>query len=127
VNFLPRKTWDMTGKPKLVWSLVQLSLATEHKIVMVGHLIGVPVNIDGVLNMAYFEFIEIMDDNQPYLALMGLEWTFDNWEIINLKRRGVIFEVRYLKVTTPLDPSEGKTYIDPTRGNDIDNLYNMIA
>jgi hypothetical protein len=38
----------------------------------------------------------------------------------------MIFEVGYLKVTTPLDPSEGKIYIEPTRGNDIDNLYNMI-
>jgi hypothetical protein len=28
---------------------------------------------------------------------------------------------------TPLDPSEGQRYIEPTRGNDIDNLYNMTA
>jgi hypothetical protein len=48
-------------------------------------------------------------------------------EIINLKRREMIFEVGDLKVTAPLDPSEGKRYIEPTRGNDIDNLYNMTA
>jgi hypothetical protein len=26
VNVLPKKTWDLMGKPKLVWSHVQLSL-----------------------------------------------------------------------------------------------------
>jgi hypothetical protein len=44
-----------------------------------------------------------------------------------LKRREMIFEVGYLKVIVPLDPSEGKRYIEPTRGNDINNLYNMNA
>jgi hypothetical protein len=39
---------------------------------------------------------------------MGLEWDFDNQVIINLKRREMIFEVGDLKVTTPLDPTEGK-------------------
>jgi hypothetical protein len=44
-----------------------------------------------------------------------------------LKRREMIFEFGYLKFTTPLDPSEGKRYIEPTKGNDIDNLYNMTV
>jgi hypothetical protein len=39
----------------------------------------------------------------------------------------MIFEVGDLKVTAPLDPIEGKRYIEPTRGNYIDNLYNMIV
>jgi hypothetical protein len=83
------------------------------------------VNIDGVHSMAHFEVIDIVDDNQPYPGLMGLEWDFYNQEIINLKRMDMIFEFGDLKVTAPLDPSEGKIYIEPSRGNDIDNLYNM--
>jgi hypothetical protein len=55
---------------------------------------------------------EIMDDIQPYPTLMGLEWAFDNHEIINMKRRENIFEVKELKVTTPLELVEGKRYID---------------
>jgi hypothetical protein len=39
----------------------------------------------------------------------------------------MIFEVGDLKVTAPLDPSEGKRYTKSTRGNDMDNLYNLIA
>jgi hypothetical protein len=44
-----------------------------------------------------------------------------------LKRGEMIFEVGDLKVTAPLDPSEGKRYIEPTKGNDIENLYNMTT
>jgi hypothetical protein len=43
------------------------------------------MNIDGVSSVAYFEVIEIVDDSQPYIVLMGIEWSFDNQEIINLK------------------------------------------
>jgi hypothetical protein len=115
----------MMGKHKLVWSHVQLRLVNQHKIVSIGHLTGVLVNIDGVHNMEEFEVIEIMDDSQPYPTLMGLELDFDNQVIINLKRRDVIFEVEDFKFTAPLDPLEGKRYIDPTGGNHIENLYNM--
>jgi hypothetical protein len=66
-----------------------------------------------------------VNDIQPYPTFMGIEWHFDNQSIINLKRREMIFEVGYLKVTSPLDPSEGKIYIEPTIGNAIDNIYNM--
>jgi len=48
------------------------------------------MNIDGVHSVEDFEFIEIMDDIQPYPILMGLEWDFDNHVIINLKRREMI-------------------------------------
>jgi hypothetical protein len=44
-----------------------------------------------------------------------------------MKKREMLFEVRYLKVTAPLGPTEGKRYIEPTRGNDIENLYNMTT
>jgi hypothetical protein len=46
-----------------------------------------------------------------HIQLMGLEWVFYNQEIININQREMIFEVRYLKVTTPLNPMEGKRYI----------------
>jgi hypothetical protein len=84
------------------------------------------VNIDGVHNVIEFEVIHIMDDSKPYPTLMGLEWEFDNQEIINLKRMEMIFEVGNLKVTAPLDPTEGKRYMELVRENNIDNLHKMI-
>ena len=83
------------------------------------------MNIDGVHNTTNFEVINIVENSQPYATLMGIEWAFDNQSIINLKKREMIFEVKYLKVTPPLDPTEGKRYIEPIRGNTIENLYNM--
>jgi hypothetical protein len=127
VNLFPNKTWEIMGKPKLIWSLVQLILANQHNIVPIGQLTRAPVNIDGVRSIVDFEVIEIMDDSQPYLALKGLEWAFGNQVIIDLKRREMIFEAGDLKVVAPLDPTEGKRYIDPMRENEIDNLYNMTT
>jgi hypothetical protein len=51
VNFLPKKTWEIMSKPNLVWSLIQLRITNKHKIVPIGCLTGVPVNIDGVCIM----------------------------------------------------------------------------
>jgi hypothetical protein len=39
----------------------------------------------------------------------------------------MIFEVEDLKVTTLLDPIEGRRYLEPVKGKELDNLYNMIA
>jgi hypothetical protein len=85
------------------------------------------VNIDGVCNVTCFEVIEIVDNDQPYPMLMGLEWAFNNQPIINLKKREMIFEVGEMKVIVPLNPKEGMRYIELVKGDEIDNLYNMIA
>jgi hypothetical protein len=90
----------MMGQLKLIWSPIQLRLANQHKIVPVGRLTGVSVNIDGVHSVAYFEVIEIVDDSTPYSTLLGLDWEFDNHTIIDLKKIHMVFKVEYLKVTT---------------------------
>jgi len=77
--------------------------------------------------VADFKFIDILDDINPYLMLMGLEWAFDNESIINFKRREMIFEVGELKVVAPLDPNEGRRYIELVKGDEIDNMYNMTV
>jgi hypothetical protein len=38
VNVLPKQTWEMMGKPELVWSPIQLRLMNQHKIVPIGQL-----------------------------------------------------------------------------------------
>jgi hypothetical protein len=107
--------WEMMGKPKLVWSTIQLRLENQHKIIPIRRLVGVHVNIDGVCNIAKFEVIEIMDNNQSYPTFLGLDWAFENQAIINLKKREMIFEGGGLKVTAPLDPTEERRYVEPTR------------
>jgi hypothetical protein len=67
-----------------------------------------------------------VDNIQSYPALLRLDWAFDNQEIINLKKRKMIFEGGGLKVTIPLDPKKERRYVEPTR-KEIYNLYNMTV
>ena len=61
------------GKTTFEWSPIQFILANQQKIVPLGWLPDVPVDIDGVYTVADFEVIEIIDDSNPYLALLGSE------------------------------------------------------
>jgi hypothetical protein len=63
--------------------------------------------------------------------LLGLDWAFDNQAIINLKTRKMIFESGEYIVLTPLDPSYGGRYVEPTTNNilieDVNWLYRNIT
>ena len=80
--------------------------------------------------MEYFEVIEIVDDNNPYPMLPGLDQAFDIVAIINMKKRKMVFEQGDLRVIVPLDPLKGVRYTKPIRDEycdaDIDNIYELI-
>jgi hypothetical protein len=76
----------------------------------------VTVNIDGVCSIDDFEVIEIVDGNKPYPTLLGLDWDFDNQTLIDLKKRQMVFEAGDWKVTVPLDPTEGRIFVEPDKG-----------
>jgi hypothetical protein len=78
VNDIPKKTWEMMGKPNLIYSRIQLRISIQHKIVMIGRMNRVNVNIDGVCNTTDFEVIKIVDCSKNYPMLLGLNWDFDN-------------------------------------------------
>ncbi len=85
------------------------------------------MDTEGVFTTIDFEVIKIVDDNNPYPTLLGIDWEFDNTTIINLKKRQMIFEGNNMRVIVPLDPSEGARYIEPVKEEycaaDIDNIY----
>jgi hypothetical protein len=70
------------------------------------------VNIEGVRTKDDFYVIEIMDDSEPYPALLGIDRDFDNNVVLNLKKRQMSFEVDTLCVITPMDPNEVDRYND---------------
>ena len=92
VNVLPKKTWKCMGEPTLGYSPVQLKLENQHRVLPIGRLKGVIVDLDGVCTKADLEVIKIVDDTTPYPTLLGLDWAFDNQAIINLKIRKMTFE-----------------------------------
>jgi hypothetical protein len=49
------------------------------------------VDIDRVRTFAYFEVIEIVDDNCPYPTLLGIDCDFNNSTMVDLKKIRMTF------------------------------------
>jgi len=60
------------GEPTLGYAPVQLKLEKKHRVLSIGRLKGVIVDLDGVHTMEKFEVIEIVDGTTPYPTLLGL-------------------------------------------------------
>ena len=91
-----------------------------------GKVARVIMDIEGASMPTDFKIIEIMDDNNPYPALLGIDWPMDMNGFINLKKRKMIFEKKSLRVIVPLDPAEGKCYTEPIHDEDSDNELDCI-
>jgi hypothetical protein len=72
-----------------------------------------------------------MDDSDPYPALLGIDWDFDNNVVLNFKKRQMSFVTDTLCVIAPLDPYEGDRYNDLVDGDArslvIENIYKIIV
>ena len=106
------------GEPKMEWSTIQLCMANQQKIIPLGRLLKIVVDIAGVKVWPDFEVIQIVEDVDPYPALLRLDWDIDMGGIINLKKRSMVFENNGTRVIVPLDPAEGEWYIEPVRDDE---------
>ena len=86
MKVLPKQTLERMGRPVLQWSLIQLRMENQQKIIPMGRLQGVIVDIEGTSVLSNFEVIEIVDDRNPYPALLGIDWATDMNGVINLKK-----------------------------------------
>jgi hypothetical protein len=91
----------------------------------------VHVVIDRVTKLAYFEVIEIVDDNCPYPALLGIDWAFDNYTVVDLNKRCMKFKRDGLRVIAPLYPNKGQRYTKPIKEEDrkyeVENIYKLTT
>ena len=71
------------------------------------------MDVEGLRTSTDFEVINIVDDTNPYLALLGIDWAIDNQTIINFKKRILSFEDEEMRVVSPIDPFEGQRYVEP--------------
>ena len=89
------------------------------------------MDIEGLCTFADFEVINIVDDTNPYLVLMGIDWAIRNQTIINFKRRILSFEDDQMRVVAPLDPLEGHRYIELVfnegKSDHLNNIYNATS
>ena len=70
---------------------------------------------------------EIFDDSSPYPMLLGIYWATKMNEVINLKKRKMIFEKKSLRVVVPLDPAKGARYTEPVREDDSDDDLDLFT
>ena len=98
------------AEPKLAFSPIQSRLVNQQRFIPLGRLSSVPIDLDGVCNLADFEVIEIIDDNMLYPVLLGINWAFDNQAVINLKKKTMSFEGNGIWVISLLDPTLGLRY-----------------
>jgi hypothetical protein len=131
VNILPKNTYEALGKPRLTYSPIQLRMENQYCIFPIGRLENVEIDVAGVKTVDDFEVIEIMGDKDPYPALLGIDWAYDNYAVIDLKKYTMTFEVDGIKVVQPLDPYLGSRYTEPIdnnmEGEDLDQLYTVIT
>ena len=89
------------------------------------------IDVEGLCTYANFEVIDIVDDTNPYLALLGIDWAIYNQTIINFKKRILSFEDEEMRVVSPIDPFEGKIYVEHVynggKVNYIDQIYNVTS
>nr|KUM46224.1 hypothetical protein ABT39_MTgene1730 [Picea glauca]KUM48740.1 hypothetical protein ABT39_MTgene4755 [Picea glauca] len=90
---------------------------------------NVEVNLVGVNTYADFEVISILGDRDPYPALLGIDWAYDNYGIIDLKKETMTFEYEGTRVIQPLDPYKGLWYTKPANDNmemeSLENIYHL--
>jgi hypothetical protein len=89
------------------------------------------VNNEGVKININFEFIEIMDESDPYPTLLGIDWAFENNAVLNLKKMHISFETDTLCVVVPLDPYEGDCYnetiYEDAQRSGIENILKVMG
>ena len=85
------------------------------------------MDIEGLHTFADFEVINIVDDTNPYPALLAM----GNQTIINFKRRILSFEDDDMRVFASLNPLEGQRYVELVfnegQGGHLDNIYNVTS
>jgi hypothetical protein len=131
VNVMTKKTWALMEKMKLIYSPIRIRMDNQQVVSPFGILEHVLVDIDGVRTFAYFEVIEIINDNFLYPALLGIDWAFNNSTVVDLKKIHMMFERDGLRVNAPLDPDEGQRYTKPIIEEDhtyeLENIYKLAT
>ena len=101
-------------------------MVNQQKTIPMGRLQGVTLDIEGASVLADVLVIEIVDDSNPYLMLLGIDWDTNMNGMINLKKCKMIFEKKSLRVVIPLDPTEGSCYIEPACDYESDDYLDCI-
>ena len=73
VKILTRQTWESMNMPRLDWSPIQPRLVNQLRVLRIGRLAQVPMEVEGLRTYADFKFIDIVDDTNLDPALLGID------------------------------------------------------
>ena len=116
------------GKPTLGWSSVQLRLENQAKVQPISHVSNLVVDIEGMKMHSDFDVIEVVEDGGSYPTLLGIGWDNNGMAVIKFKKHVMTFENQDVRVISPMDPQEGRRYIEPIKdeiGRSWDHAYNI--
>ena len=116
------------GSPMLSWSPVQLRLANQARVNLIGWVLHLVVEVEGMKAYADFNVIEVVDGGGSYPAFLGIGWDNDSMEVINFKKCMMTFENPDIRFLAPMDPNEGRRYIEPVKDEVVkgwDHAYNI--
>ena len=92
-------------------------MANSYCIFPIRRLESVEIDVAGVKTVAEFEVVKIMGNKDPYPTLLGIDWAYENYAVIDLKKDTMTFEADGIKVVQTLDPYVGLRYTEPTDNN----------
>jgi hypothetical protein len=59
---------------------------------------------------------------------LGINWSYENYTVISLKKEFMTFEADGMIVTQPIDPYLGPLFMDSVEGNiEEDTLYHLYT
>ena len=129
INILTRQTWESMGKLWLDRCPIKLKLENQSKVLPIGRLTQILVEVEGLRTYVDFQVIDIVDDTNPYPTISGIDWVINNQTIVNFKKIILSFEDSELRVVAPIVPLEGQRYVEPVhsegQGNYLDHIYNI--
>jgi hypothetical protein len=73
-------------------------MENQYCILPIGRLENVEIDVARVKTVADFEVNGIMGDKDPYSTLLGIDWAYDNYVVIDLKKDTMTFEAEGIKV-----------------------------
>jgi hypothetical protein len=96
----------------------------QYCIFPVGRKQNFKVDLDDVKTIVYFEVIEVMGENDPYLEFLGIYWECEKYVVIDIKKETMPFESDGMKFTQLLDTYQGPRYIEHANYNMEQNVLN---
>ena len=70
------------------------------------------IDVEGLQIISGFEVTDMMEDGDPYLTQLGLDWVIAAKGVVNLKYGSMTLENNGMHVLIPLKPTESKTFLE---------------